>query len=42
MLAPRQRPERLADRLRTLPAEDLFRQDKAFFYSALIIEEVTG
>jgi S-adenosylmethionine:diacylglycerol 3-amino-3-carboxypropyl transferase/phosphohistidine swiveling domain-containing protein len=42
MLAPRQRPERLADRLRSLPAESLFRQDKAFFYRALIIEEVIG
>jgi len=44
MLAPRQRPERLADRLRPLPelAERLFRQDKAFFYRAVVIEEVTG
>lgn len=42
MLAPRQRPDRLAARLRSLPAEQLFRQDKAFFYRALVIEEVTG
>jgi S-adenosylmethionine-diacylglycerol 3-amino-3-carboxypropyl transferase len=44
MLALRQRPERLADRLRPLPelAERLFRTDKAFFYSALVIEEVVS
>jgi S-adenosylmethionine-diacylglycerol 3-amino-3-carboxypropyl transferase len=43
MLAPRSRPEALADRLR--PREDLaaalFQQDRAFFYSALRVEEVT-
>jgi S-adenosylmethionine-diacylglycerol 3-amino-3-carboxypropyl transferase len=42
MLAPRRRPEALAARLR--PREDvagpLFAQDKAFFYSALVVEEV--
>jgi S-adenosylmethionine-diacylglycerol 3-amino-3-carboxypropyl transferase len=42
MLAPRRRPESLAHRLR--PREDLagplFEQDKAYFYSALVIEEV--
>ncbi|MGH7944106.1 MAG: DUF3419 family protein [Opitutaceae bacterium] len=42
MLAPRRRPESLAHRLR--PCEDLarrlFEQDKAYFYSALVIEEV--
>lgn len=44
MLAPRQRPERLTDRLRPLPelAEKLFQQDKAFFYRALVVEEVMG
>lgn len=42
MLAPRQRPERLAGRLRPVSAEELSRQDKAFFYRALVIEEVTG
>jgi S-adenosylmethionine-diacylglycerol 3-amino-3-carboxypropyl transferase len=42
MLAPRHRPEHLADRLRPLPelTERLFRTDKAFFYSALVVEEV--
>ena len=42
MLAPRRRPESLARRLR--PREDLaaplFAQDKAFFYSAFVVEEV--
>lgn len=42
MLAPRRRPESLAHRLR--PREDLagplFLQDKAYFYSALVVEEV--
>jgi S-adenosylmethionine-diacylglycerol 3-amino-3-carboxypropyl transferase len=42
MLAPRRRPESLANRL--APREDLaralFAKDKAFFYSALIVEEV--
>lgn len=42
MLAPRRRPESLASRL--APHEDLeqalFANDKAFFYSALIVEEV--
>ena len=43
LLAPRRRPDSLADRLR--PLDDLARQlharDKAFFYSALVIEERT-
>jgi S-adenosylmethionine-diacylglycerol 3-amino-3-carboxypropyl transferase len=42
MLAPRRRPESLAARLR--PCEELaralFAQDKAFFYSAFVVEEV--
>lgn len=42
MLAPRRRPESLAHRLR--PRDDLsvplFAQDRAFFYSALVVEEV--
>ena len=42
MLAPRRRPESLAHRLR--PRDDLaaplFAQDKAFFYSAFVVEEV--
>ncbi len=42
MLAPRSRPPSLADRLRPLreEAQRLFLQDKAFFYSRFIIEEV--
>ncbi|HVO83173.1 MAG TPA: DUF3419 family protein [Syntrophobacteria bacterium] len=42
MLVPRRRPDRLAHRLRPLRdlAEDLHRRDKAFFYSALIVEEI--
>jgi S-adenosylmethionine-diacylglycerol 3-amino-3-carboxypropyl transferase len=42
MLAPRSRPESLASRLR--PRDDLagplFAEDKAFFYSAFVVEEV--
>lgn len=42
MLAPRRRPESLAHRLRSRDdlAAPLFAQDKAFFYSALVVEEV--
>ena len=42
MLVPRCRPHYLAGRLRPLEdlAAELFPQDKAFFYSALVIEEV--
>jgi S-adenosylmethionine-diacylglycerol 3-amino-3-carboxypropyl transferase len=42
MLAPRSRPESLADRLRPLPelANRLHALDKAFFYSAFVVEEV--
>lgn len=42
MLAPRRRPESLAARLRPRPdlAEPLFARDKAFFYSAFVVEEV--
>jgi S-adenosylmethionine-diacylglycerol 3-amino-3-carboxypropyl transferase len=42
MLAPRSRPESLAHRLLTRDdlARPLFAQDKAFFYSALVVEEV--
>jgi S-adenosylmethionine:diacylglycerol 3-amino-3-carboxypropyl transferase len=44
MLAPRGYLNNLAHRLRPMPelAERLHRQDKAFFYSALIIEEVVS
>lgn len=42
MLAPRRRPARLAHRLRPLDdlAAQLFHLDKAFFYSAFVVEEV--
>ena len=42
LLAPRRRPDRLAHRLRPLTelAAELLRTDKAFFYSALNVEEI--
>lgn len=42
MLAPRRRPDYLAERLRSLDdlAETLHRADRAFFYSAFRVEEV--
>ncbi len=42
MLAPRRRPESLAAVLRPLSelSEQLFARDQAFFYSALVVEEV--
>jgi S-adenosylmethionine-diacylglycerol 3-amino-3-carboxypropyl transferase len=42
MLAPRHRPESLATFLRPLAelSSQLFLRDKAFFYSALVVEEV--
>ena len=42
LLAPRRRPDRLAHRLRPLEelADSLLRRDKAFFYSALNVEEI--
>lgn len=42
MLAPRSRPASLAGRLRPLPetAATLHREDKAFFYSAYVLDEV--
>jgi S-adenosylmethionine-diacylglycerol 3-amino-3-carboxypropyl transferase len=42
MLVPRSRPDALADRLTPLAelAARLHRQDKAFFYSALVVEEI--
>ncbi len=42
MLAPRHRPESLATVLKTLSelSSRLFAQDQAFFYSALVVEEV--
>ena len=44
MLAPRSRPGELAARLRPLDdlAERLFSQDKAWFYSRFVLEEVLG
>jgi S-adenosylmethionine-diacylglycerol 3-amino-3-carboxypropyl transferase len=44
MLAPRSRPESLAMRFRPLDelARELFAQDKAFFYSRFVVEEVIG
>ena len=43
MLAPRSRPENLASEIQPLRelSESLFKQDKAFFYSAFIVEETT-
>lgn len=42
MLVPRCRPENLAERLRPLPelAQRLHLEDKAFFYSAFLVEEI--
>jgi S-adenosylmethionine-diacylglycerol 3-amino-3-carboxypropyl transferase len=44
MLAPRSRPAHMANRLHPLVelASNLHQQDKAFFYSALVVEEVIG
>ena len=44
MLAPRSRPQELAARLQpqTELAQALHAQDKAFFYSRLVVEEVTA
>jgi len=44
MLVERRRPPQLADRLRPLGnlARTLFAQDKAFFYSDFVLEEVVG
>ncbi len=43
MLAPRHRPAAMADRLRPLDdlSRRLFLQDKAFFYSDFVVEELT-
>ncbi len=42
MLAPRSRPEALADRLKPCGSDSLFAEDRAFFYSRFIVEEVVG
>jgi S-adenosylmethionine-diacylglycerol 3-amino-3-carboxypropyl transferase len=40
MLAPRSRPEALADRLKPCESESFFAEDRAFFYSRFVVEEV--
>lgn len=44
MLAPRSRPEQLANRLISISGEAnrLFKEDRAFFYSRFVVEEVAG
>lgn len=42
MLARRSRPESLAGRLKSCDADELFAQDRAFFYSRFVVEEVIG
>jgi S-adenosylmethionine-diacylglycerol 3-amino-3-carboxypropyl transferase len=44
MLAPRERPESMAGQLKSRPelAERLHREDKAFFYSRFVLEEVVA
>ena len=44
MLVPRSRPESLAERLKSCDeeAEALFAEDRAFFYSRFVVEEVLG
>jgi S-adenosylmethionine-diacylglycerol 3-amino-3-carboxypropyl transferase len=44
MLVPRSRPDDMADRLRPLNelAGRLHLQDKAFFYSRFVVEEIVG
>ena len=43
MLAPRSRPEKMAPVLKSHPelADRLHKEDKAFFYSKLVVEEIT-
>lgn len=42
MLVPRRRPQSMADKLESLDklSDSLFKQDKAFFYNAFVVEEV--
>ncbi len=40
MLAPRSRPAELADRLASCESDSLFAEDRAFFYSRFVVEEV--
>lgn len=42
MLARRGRPEALAGRLKSCDTDALFAQDRAFFYSRFVVEEVIG
>jgi S-adenosylmethionine-diacylglycerol 3-amino-3-carboxypropyl transferase len=44
MLAPRRRPQSMAPQLRPLDqlSAALFQQDKAFFYSDFVVEEVVA
>jgi len=44
MLVPRSRPETMGDQLRPMTglSEKLHREDKAFFYSRVVVEEVVG
>lgn len=42
MLALRSRPESLAGQLKSCDADALFAQDRAFFYSRFVVEEVIG
>ena len=42
MLALRSRPESLAGRLESCDADAFFAQDRAFFYSRFVVEEVSG
>jgi S-adenosylmethionine-diacylglycerol 3-amino-3-carboxypropyl transferase len=40
MLAPRSRPVELAERLASCESDSLFAEDRAFFYSRFVVEEV--
>lgn len=42
MLAPRSRPAEMASRLATCESDTMFAQDRAFFYSRFVVEEVIG
>lgn len=42
MLAPRSRPESLAGRVKSCDGDALFAEDRAFFYSRFVVEEVIG
>ncbi len=42
MLAKRSRPEALADHLKSYDSESLFAEDRAFFYSRFVVEEVVN